>query len=317
VFTPAEFAEAKVGWRTALENEKEDTKTQADIALARALYAEGHPHWSRTTEMKIHDVSAVTRADVVRTYPLLMSTVGGLITVAGDLDPEKLLRDIERATRVLPSKPLSLTPQVRVDKVQRTHPHKDIVVTCKDKMNIDTVLGIPLTLTKYDDDFEPLSLGVTILGSSSSSRLFNELRTRKSLTYGAYASLGGFSAEYPGYLYASAVFPADLFVKGRTELRNVTRTFINQGVTAHELKKRKEEILGKFVVGLSTTSGLVGTIFDTLLSGRSLSYIDTFPERLTGRRLGEVNRALHTHLRYDDAVTSSAGGIDAHGKPLG
>jgi zinc protease len=316
VFTSKEFREAKVGWLTALENEKESTATQADITLARALYTKGHPHWNQTTDMKIRQMTSIEFGEVIQTYPLLMSTVGGLITVGGDINPEKLLRDIERISRVLPSKPLTLVPKVRVENVQRSSGGDDLVVTCKDKMNVDTLLGIPLTLTKYDDDFEPLSLGVAILGSSSSSRLFNELRTRRNLTYGAYASLDGFGDGYPGYLSAYAVFPSDVFKKGRTGLREVVHTFISKGVTAHEIAKRKEEILGKFVVGLSTTAGQVGVIFDTLLAGRPLSYLDTFPTRLKGRRLEEVNRALRTHLRYGDAVTAAAGGIDAKGKPL-
>jgi zinc protease len=316
VFTAQEFAESKTVWLTALENEKESTVTQADIALSRALFDEGHPQWIHTTAQKSALMSRIERNDVTRLYPSLLSTVGGLITVAGDIDVKKITRDIERATRLLPSHPLTLTPQVHPEKIRYKDGGKDLVVTCKDKMNIDTLLGMPLTLTKYDDDFEPLAMGVAILGSSSSSRLFNELRTRKSLTYGAYASLDGFSDGYPGYLSASAVFPSDVFLKGREALRDVVQRFSERGVTASELSKRKDEVLGRHVVGLSTTAGLAGIVFDTLVANRPLSYIDTIPTRLRGISLARVNTAIRTHLRYSDAVTASAGGIDAQGKPL-
>jgi zinc protease len=159
-------------------------------------------------------------------------------------------------------------------------------------------------------------MGVAILGSSSSSRLFNELRTRKSLTYGAYASLEGFGDGYPGYLSASAVFPSDVFLKGREALRDVVQSFSERGVTAGELSKRKDEVLGRHVVGLSTTAGLASIVFDTLVAQRPLSYIDTIPERLRGISLARVNTAIRKHVRYTDAVTASAGGIDAKGKPI-
>jgi zinc protease len=316
VFTEKEFAESKTSWLTSLENEKEGTMTQADIALSRTLFDKGHPQWSHTTTEKIRAMTRVEHGDVSRLYPSLLSTVGGLITVAGDIDPERLVRDIERVMKVLPSRKLSLAPTVHPEKIRHTDGGKDLVVTCKDKMNIDTLFGIPLTLTKYDDDFEPLAIGVAILGSSSSSRLFNELRTRKSLTYGAYASLDGFSDGYPGYLGAHAVFPSDVFLKGREALREVVQTFIAKGVSARELTKRKEEVLGRHVVGLSTTASLAGVVFDTLLAGRPLSYLDTFSERLTRISLKRVNDAITTHLHYEDAVTAAAGGIDRSGKPL-
>jgi zinc protease len=211
---------------------------------------------------------------------------------------------------------LTLAPAVHPEKVRHTEGGRDIVIPCKDKMNIDTLLGLPLMLTKYDEDFEPLAVGIAILGSSSSSKLFNELRTRRSLTYGAYASPEGFADGYPGYLYASAVFPSDMFIRGREALREVVQTFVEKGVTASELKKRKEEIVGRHVVGLSTTAGLTGVVFDTLVAGRPLSYLDMWPERLAKLSLTRVNQAIATHVHYEDAVTAAAGGIDELGKPL-
>ena len=315
-FTSKEFVEAKTGWLAALENEKENTLTQGDIALSQALFRDGHPHWNKTTDKKTKELQTVTLTEVSGVYPTLLSTIGGLITIAGDIETNRLLGHIERATRPLPTVPLGTLSQVHSDRIRQGKGGTDIIVTCRDKMNVDVLLGIPLTLTKYDDDFEPLSVGVSILGGSSSSRLFNELRTRKSLTYGSYASLDGFTDGYPGYLNVYGMFANDVLERGRTELKAVVRTFIERGVTMRELTKRKEELLGKFVVGLSTTSGLNAVVFDTLLSRRPLSYIDELSERIKGMALSKVQGAIRSHLRYEDAVTVSAGGIDMKGKPL-
>lgn len=316
VFTPAEFLESKVGWLSVLEHEKENTTTQVDIACSRALYRKGHPHFSHTTEEKIAELSSATRGEVSEVYPKLLSTVGGLITVGGDVEPERFMRAIRRITTLLPSHPPTYTVRVRPDKVTRAHAGEDIVVSRRDKINVDTQLCIPLALTRDHEDFEPLLLGTAILGGSASARLFNELRTRRSLTYGAYATLDGFGDGYPGYLQASAVFPADVFAKGRAALREVTRTFIERGVTATELAKRKEEVSGKHIIGLSTTVGQVGAVFETILWGRPLSFLDGVVPRLQALRLAHVNYAIRTHIHYEDGVTAACGGVTVRGKPL-
>ena len=316
VFTPAEFTESKIGWLSSLEHEKEDTTMQANIACSRALYRKGHPHWKRTTDEKIAELTSVTRREVMDAYPKLLTTVGGTIVVGGDIDPVPFMRIITKATTMLPSHSPKYVVRVHPDNVTHTKAGSDIVIPRKDKMNVDTQLCIPLTLTRNHDDFEALLMGVSILGGSASARLFNELRTRRSLTYGAYATLDGFDDEYPGYLLASAIFPTDVFLQGRAALREVVEKLVTGGVTSGELKKRKEEFTGKQAVGLSTTAGQVAAVFEMSIWGRPLSFLDGVIPRVQALRLSQVNTAIHTHIRYTDAVTASCGGVDTRGKPL-
>jgi zinc protease len=310
----AEFAESVRKLTTSIEYSKEDTDFQAAHALARAQYRNGHPHWSHSAEELLRELRGVHLRDVRELHGRIMSSVGGLVVVAGDINPRVLLPALRRACAVIPQRVPDAVRVLYPDRV--TGATGDLVLPIADKMNVDTYLGIPLTLTRDHTDFEALGVAVAILGGSSSGRLFNELRTRRSLTYGAYATLGGFDDGYPGYLNAHAIFPSDVFLKGRDALKEVVEGFVARGVTAQELAKRKEEILGKFVVGLSTTRGACGAVFGTLLAGKPLTHLDEYPERIRALTLRDVNRAIRTHIDFTRAMTSAAGGVRTDGSSI-
>ena len=186
----------------------------------------------------------------------------------------------------------------------------------REKMNVDTFLAIPLALTNNHGQYHALLCGTTILGASGSSRLFLSLRGRQSLTYGAYAGLAGMADGYPGYLLASAIFSNDVFAKGRTALRNEVALWAEKGVTTSELARRKEELAGKYKVGLASTRGIAGALFGSVLAGRGVEYVDKYPAIIEALTLREVNRAIKEHVHYDLAVTAAAGSIDERGKPV-
>lgn len=310
----SEFTEAVRRVSTFIEQQREDTELQALTALARAQYRNGHPHWSYATGELIRELPTVTRSEVLRFHTRICSSIGGVVVIAGDIQPGRAMPKLRTACSVVPHTVPRDTYALHPEYV--TGATGDIIIPIADKMNIDTYLSIPLVLTRDHPDFEALGVATAILGGSSSGRLFNELRTRRSLTYGAYASLGGFDDGYPGYLRAHAIFPNDMFLTGRSALREVVERFIERGVTAQELVRRKEEIAGKFTVGLSTTRGIGGALFGTLLAGKSASYLDEYPDRIKALTRTQVNKAIFTHLDMNRAMTSAAGGVREDGSPI-
>jgi predicted Zn-dependent peptidase len=121
---------------------------------------------------------------------------------------------------------------------------------------------------------------------------------------------------YPGYLSAMAIFPHDVFLRGRDALRAEVEGWVTKGVTPAEVREKKEELVGKMKVGLSTTEGICSALVDTLYAHRPVSYIDEYPQMLLAIPPREVNKAIHTHVRYDFSVTSASGSVDASGHPL-
>ena len=314
-FSASEVTEGKHRLHSTLQQLKEDTNTQAGIARSQLLYKNGHPHWIQTPEEASKELETITPQEVQTYYRNTLSSVGGLVVIAGDISVKKIQTLLRTTLSQLPNKRPSAVPHVHLE-CTNTPTTRDVIVSLHDKINVDTLLAIPLSITRTHEDYHALAAGVHVLGGGASSRLFHTLRTKKSLTYGAYGSLGGLSDGYPGFLSAHAIFPHDVFMRARPELRAVVETWAHAGISATELKKMKEEVTGKYKVGLSTTNGLAQALFTTILNGRDIAFIDTYPELLQTLHLHAVNKAIHDHIDYSLSVTAAAGAVTQAGEPL-
>ena len=78
------------------------------------------------------------------------------------------------------------------------------------------------------------------MGKSSTSRMFNIMRTHENLTYGAYALYVGGEAGYPPFLQCWSLLPNDVFIKGRDMMRTIVKDFAECGVTTTEVKEEQD-----------------------------------------------------------------------------
>jgi predicted Zn-dependent peptidase len=96
-----------------------------------------------------------------------------------------------------------------------------------------------------------ISLLNTILGSSVSSRLFQEIREKKGYAYSIYSFLSsyidaGFWAVYAGTGKKKASTVAELIIR---EMKNLEQT-----LTEVELRRAKDQLKGNLVLALESTS---------------------------------------------------------------
>lgn len=313
-FSQSEYATAFSRVKNTIRTLCEDAGTRSAIALHQSLYKKGHPHWKSSLNDISKQLQQSSRKEVVDFYRNSFSAIGAFVCIVGDIVPHKIVHDIIAILATVPSTRQKELPKLHPEKIAFPEV-KDTVVFLQDKFNVDTLLGIPLTITRESSEYVPLWFGISILGASSTSRLFTTLRTKESLTYGAYAKLDGTLSGNPGFIRCRAIFPNDVFLKGRDVLRNTVKEFIDKGVTLKEVRERKIETLGKYKVGLSTTTGLCENIFVTLLNLRPISEVDTFEDRIHALTRAEINDAIRSYIDYTLAVTTAAGAIDARGKP--
>ena len=132
----------------------------------------------------------------------------------------------------------------------------DVALFPKDLSETHICLGVEGIPFASDDRFA-ISILNTVLGSSVSSRLFQEIREKLGLAYSIYSFSSsymdtGFWAVYAGTGRKKAVTVTDLIVK---EMKALHAT-----ITDVELRRAKDQLKGNIVLGLESSSNRMQSI---------------------------------------------------------
>lgn len=167
------------------------------------------------------------------------------------------------------------------------------------------VLGAPGIA--YDDPMiYPVILFNNVLGGSSSSRLFQEIREERGLAYSiysyhtAYKDIGMFGL-YVGTAPERAQHVLDL-------CEQVLGGIAQHGITADELNKAKEQVKGSLMLSLESTSSRMSRLGKNELLGRHIS-LDEMVDKIKNVTLEDVKTAAGAILGGKFAM-SAVGPLD-------
>jgi zinc protease len=157
-------------------------------------------------------------------------------------------------------------------------------------------------------DFDALQLVNAALGGGSSGRLFQEVRTKRSLSYGAYSRI---EANKDGSL-----------VIARAQTRNetvgeVAALMLEQierlgadGLDANSLAKRRAYLEGTYARVMERSSGFNAVVTGLLLHGLPASDAALLREKLGAADQAQVNQAARDYLSADKATVVLVGDAD-------
>ena len=154
-------------------------------------------------------------------------------------------------------------------------------------------------LPRGDDNFYKLWLANTVLGSGSNGRLFQEVRTKRALSYGAYSSLGQSAG--------ASTLTAQAQTKNETA-DEVAAIFFDQFellgsemVDDEALEKRRLFLGGALARSLETSGGFNGIVASLMLRGIEPEEAFRFAETLSGVSADDVAAVAEQYLSPEQA----------------
>jgi len=242
-------------------------------------------------------LSAITAADLLTHRQTYWHPASAKIVVSGGIDAgaaRDLANDLLGGWTSGVSAPQLVTKPAGVDVPLRT-----IVVDMPDAGQAAVIAGMR-TLARQDADFYNLWLANTVLGSGSNGRLFEEVRTKRALSYGAYSSLSQRSDI--------ATLTANAQTKNETA-DEVATIFLDQfaklasdPLSEDALEKRRLYLGGALARSLETSSGFNGQVASLMLRGIEPEEALRTAERLSAV---SVSDAAEAAARYVDPKRAS------------
>ena len=154
-------------------------------------------------------------------------------------------------------------------------------------------------IRRGDESFVIVTGANDVLGGGYSSRLNEEVRIKRGLSYGASSRLG--VHKDAGLFMASAQTRNDAAAQVATIFKSELAKLAAQSIDASELVPRKASLSGNYARGLETGGGLVSAVASLTTFDLPLSTLNTYLPQVQSVTAPEVQQFASDHLGVNDA----------------
>ena len=274
----------------------------AGRAYSQAVYG-NHPYGFEPTEATLGRISVSDMqqfyASGVAACRARISLVGAVTRAQADGIAQQLLARLPQvACATLPALPVIPEVAALAQAQQK--------VIGFDAAQAQVLFGQP-GYKRNDPAFFPLLVGNYILGGGGFvSRLQNEVREKRGLTYGAYSNFA--PGLHAGAFTVSLQTRPDQAAQALDVARTVVKDFVANGPLDAELKAAKDNLIGGFALLLDSNRKLLGNISNIAWNNLPLDYLDTWTAQVDKVTLQDVKAAFAGTLQPDKMVTIVLGG---------
>jgi len=298
----------------ALEVHRHDRMQAESLAgawLAWRLYGD-HPYGRpSTTEAGL----ASTDRDLLQTMHRSVFDPGhALVIVVGDVDPQAMVAKLEDRYQDLESQ-LPGNSEILAQDIPPLQPSATLVERPRSQQTAIT-LGMTATSRRHPD-YLPLRLANQVFGGGASSRLFMELRERKSLTYGAYSALD--CGLWAGDLTASLSCAGDKTLAAINGLTSEVQRMADGVLDPLDLDHARRYLIGAFPQRASGVAGVAALANAAWLHDLPPDTWSRYQTDVAAVSRKEVVDAAQTWFRPDAAalvVVGAGESLDAVEGPL-
>ncbi len=309
-FSEEELEKLKKQREANLKRQLESTNSRASEKFNEIIFSEDHPNYDVTIEKLLTQINAVTTADIKAFHKKFYGPKSMIVVAAGDIDKGVIHKSIKDAFDGWEG---GISKRDYERQTTKTKGEK-YIVTMEGKTSTSIRIGQSSGLKRSDKDYIPFSLGNTIFGTGFAGRLMSTIRDDEGLTYGIFSAHNN-DIYSDGRWYIGATFAPNLLEQGLKSTMREFKRWVNDGVTAKELKAVKNRLVGSYKVNLATSGGMAAQILSFIQRGYDVNFMDQYADKVNKVTLVEVNDAIKKYVDIDAAVTVVAGSVDEDGNP--
>ena len=271
--------------RQALSNQQielNDADYLADAALRRLIF--GDYPYGRLTEGTPESIAALTRDDLVAFHQQRWIPNGTILAVVGDVQPADAFARAERAFGGWAKGTAAQLPPFNVPRLDKP---RIVVIDKPDAVQTEIRLG-HVGIAYRDPELYAAEIYNSVLGGSASSRLYEEIRRKRGLSYGVGSSF--VEETEPGFFLVSTSTKSESTVETVALALEVLRGLQEKPVPEAELKPAKTFITGAFPLEIETAEGIASRVLEAMHFGYGREFLESYDDRLDKVTAADVQR---------------------------
>ena len=283
---------------TALRLQLGSPGWQARYALFQKIFAD-HPYGQRHLG-SLHSLSSITPSDIRTFAASHLARDNVVIAVTGAISAAELRVVLDHVFGDLPDR-AKRTPVAEV-----TWPATPSI-TLIPREGTQTTLLFAMPGPKRDDpDWYAAQIADYILGSGGfSSRLMQEVRDKKGLTYGIGTSLA--AMDHAGVIIGNADIDNGKAGQAWATIEDTLHDFYNDGVTQKEIAAAKDYLTGSLPLSMTSTDRIAGVLLGMQLENLGRDYLDQYNDLIRRVTPGDVERVIQRWFDPDRLSLSLVG----------
>lgn len=282
----------------ALQGEEQSPRDIAERAFYAAVYG-SHPYAGMPTGDR-ESIARIKSQDIVAHYGQYYVARNAVVAIVGDLDRAGAQRLAKRITSDL--RPGKAAPELpAVEPLEQAR----LVAIEHPSTQTHVLMGQP-GIRRDDPGYFPLYVGNHVLGGSGLvSRISEEVREKRGLSYSAYSYFVPMTRKGPYVLGLQS--GNDTAAQALTVLGETLQTFVAEGPTAEELAASKKNITGGFPLRIDSNSDIVQNLAVIGFYQLPLDYLDTFSAKVEAVSIADIRDAFQQRVDPQRMVTVTVG----------
>ena len=277
----------------------------------KALYGL-HPYAHVDTTPDV--VKKVKRSDLQQWHKRYVVPNNAFLTVVGAVSPDVAKAAAEKVFGAWQSKPV---PAVAV-KAPPTRSVREVVLVDRRNSVQSVIYYGNLALPRNDPDYIALTVANQVLGGSAASRLFMDLREKRSLTYGAYSDIDERVQLGPFLSFASV--RNEVTAEAMSAFNEHLQRIVAEPASAAELESAKRFLIDRFPLRIETPDKIAQLLVELRTYGLPDDYWDHFGPAIQAVTADAAFAAAKKHIQPQQGLIVVVGeatavkpALDAYG----
>src|ERR1700752_1828525 len=255
-------------------------------------------------------VAAITRQDLIDWHGKYVHPNNIILGISGDFDSAAMEARLRAAFDSWPK-----GPDFPKNQFQYNPAKPGYYLISKEDVNQSNIRMVALGTTRDNPDYYAISVFNEAFGGGFSSRLFNDIRTKRGLAYNVGGGIGA-NFGHPGILQFAMSTKSESTVDAIQALDEDIDGLSKQPITEEEIKNAKDAILNAFVFRLDSPDKILGERMIYEYYGYPPDWLEKYQDELKKVTAADVNRVAPKSLQKDQLARLVVGNHKEFGKPL-
>ena len=255
-------------------------------------------------------VAAISRQDLVDWHGKYVHPNNIILGISGDFDSAAMEARLRSAFESWQRGPALPKTEVKYSPAPPGY-----YLVSKDDVNQSNIRMVALGTTRDNPDYYAINVFNEAFGGGFSSRLFNDIRTKRGLAYGVGGGIGT-NFGHPGILQISIGTKSQSTIEAIQATDQDIDELATHPISEDEIQRAKDAILNAFIFRLDSPDKILAERMTYEFYGYPLNWLDKYQAEIKKVTASDVNRVASKYLHKDQLAVLVIGNPKEFDKPL-